>query len=312
MRMLLALVILSACGEDEIVSRDGRTPEVEVEVKSKPKPVDLTLSTLGAGLEMRHPIRDGNLTIIPIVATQPVPDLHYVTLADGLANHTVTVREKGRGNSFHVDHVSVHNKSIEPLFVMTGELIFDGLQDREIAEDRVLGPGERAAVSVRCVEQGREAGRLEFHASGLIAELRIRQPTIFQTQQEVWAAVEKLNAEHHLTPPTKTYRGVAELQNATDAAARRDGLARELAALPERAHLVGLVAVSGTRIFDLVRFATPELYGQFEQELLGSYVASDDGPPHEGRTLLPADVRTFAESGQRRSSDAAIGVVVRP
>ena len=72
MRMLLALVVLSACGEDEVVSRDARTPEVEV--KSKPKPVDLTLSTLGAGLEMRHPIRDGNLTIIPIVATQPVPD----------------------------------------------------------------------------------------------------------------------------------------------------------------------------------------------------------------------------------------------
>jgi hypothetical protein len=310
MRMLLALVVLSACGEDEIVSRDARTPDVEI--KAKPKPVDLTLYSLGAGMEMRHPIHDGNLTIIPIVSTQPVPTVHYVTLADGLANHTVTVREKGRGNSFQVDHVNIRNKGSSPLFIMTGELIFDGLQDREIAEDRVLAPGEREAVQVRCVEQGREAGHLEFHASGLLAELRVRQATIFQSQQEVWAEVEKLNAEHHLTPPTKTYRGVAELQNATDAATRRDAIARQLAALPDRAHVVGLVAVSGTKIVDLERFVTPELYGQYEQELLGSYIASDDGPPHEGRSLLPADVRTFVDNGKRRDSDAAVNIVVGP
>jgi hypothetical protein len=310
MRMLLALVVLTACGEDEIVSRDARTPDVEI--KPKPKPVDLTLSSLGAGLEMRHPIRDGNLTIIPIVTTRPVPMEHYVTLSDGLANHTVTVRERGRGSSFAVDQVNIRNKGSLPLFVMTGELIFDGLQDREIAESRVLAPGTRASVQVRCVEQGREAGHLEFHASGLLAELRVRKATIFQTQQEVWAEVEKLNAEHHLTPPTKTYRGVAELQNATDAATRRDAIARQLAALPDRAHLVGLVAVSGTQIVDLERFTTPELYGQYEQELLGSYIASDDGPPHEGRSLLPADVRTFVDNGKHRDCDAAVNIVVGP
>jgi hypothetical protein len=310
MRMLLALVVLSACGEDEMISRDARAPDVEI--KPKPKPVDLTLASLGTGLEMRHPIRDGNLTFIPIVSTEPAPMVHFVTLADGVANHTVTVREKGRGNAFEVDHVTVRNKGREPLFVMTGELIFDGLQDREIAEDRVLAPGERAMVEVRCVEQGREAGHLELHASGLLAELRIRQATIFQTQQEVWAEVEKLNAEHHLAPPTKTYRGIAELQNATAAATRRDGIAGQLAALPDRSHLVGLVAVSGTKLIDLVRFTTPELYGQYEHELLGSYIASDDGPPHEGRTLLPADVRTFVATGKRRATDAAIHIVAAP
>lgn len=47
MWMLLALVVLSACREDEIVSRDARTPDVEIE--SKPKRVDLTLASLGAG-----------------------------------------------------------------------------------------------------------------------------------------------------------------------------------------------------------------------------------------------------------------------
>src|SRR3954470_16621215 len=98
MKMLLVLVVVAACGDDEIVSRDARVQDVEI--KPKPKPVDLSLTPLAAGMEMRHPISDGNLTIIPIVATLPVPLVHYVTLADGLANPTVTVRERGRGNSF--------------------------------------------------------------------------------------------------------------------------------------------------------------------------------------------------------------------
>ena len=303
MRMLLALVVLSACGSDDLISRDaGSEP-----IKPKPKPVDLSL---GEGFEMRHPIRDGNLSIIPIVAVRTAAAIHYITLADGLANHTVTVREKGRGNSFEVDHVRIRNKSTEPLFVMTGELIFDGLQDREIAEDRVIQPSEKTLVAVRCVEQGREAGDLEFHASGLLAELRVRRATIFQTQQDLWSVVANLNQEHDLMPPTKTYRGVAELQRTTEPAARRDALARELANLPDRARLVGLIAVSGSKIFELDRFATPELYGQYEQELLGSYVASDDAAPHEGRTLLPADVRAFAE-GHPRISPVLTSIVVQ-
>jgi hypothetical protein len=318
MRIVLALLVLStACGSDDSprVDRSSSTNPTSAPIaaaKPKPKPIDLAL---GTGLEMRHPIADGTLSIVPIVMTAGsganVPTAHFLTLADGLARHEVTVREIGRNDSFAVDKVRIRNRSNEPLFVMTGEMIFDGLQDRVLAEDRVIEPGKSVKVSVRCVEQGREAGHLDFHASNLLAELAVRQAVIHQTQTEVWATVEVINQRHHLSPPTKTYRDVAMLQT-SELSARRDKLARALATLPDRSRLVGLAQVQSGHVVSIDRFATPELYGALEAELLGSYVASDDAAPHEGRTFLPDDIRALAAAPNSRMTDASFISVVRP
>jgi hypothetical protein len=299
----------AGCGEDGVSSRDARDAPVAAP-KPKPKPIDLSLAP---GFEMRHPIRDGDVTLIPIVTTALIPDVHYVTLADGLAAHTVTVREIARGDDFQVDHVRIRNKGTAPLFVMTGELIFDGLQDRAIAEDRVIAPGQRTEIEVRCVEQGRESGHMAFRAPGLLAEVSLRQQIVYATQSEVWEKVNAINDRHHLAPVSRTYRNAAELQQESAAAARRAELAHQLAALPERDHLVGLATVIGGRLVGLDRFATPELYGRLEGELLGAYLASDDLPPHEGRALLPEDVRAFVATRDGwRTTAASTIALVRP
>jgi hypothetical protein len=317
MRIALAFVLVStACGGDDTPRADP-SPSAKptssdhaaaIDAKPKPKPIDLSF---GPGYEMRRPITDGTLAIVPIVATGPVPPDHYLTLSDGLARHEVTVREIGRNDEFQVDQVRIRNRSHEPLFVMTGEMIFDGLQDRILAEDRVIAPGKSVRVSVRCVEQGREAGHLEFHASNVLVELAVRQAAIHQTQTEVWATVDLINQRHHVAPPTKTYREVALMQSG-ELAARRDRLARALAALPDRSRLVGLAQVQSGHVVTIERFATPELYGALEAELLGSYVASDDAQPHEGRTFLPDDVRALAHGSVSRETAASFVAVTRP
>ena len=97
MRMLLAIVVLdAACGDDDDSFRVMRANGQTSRPKPKPKPVDLT-DSLGAGVgdaapDPRrqpddHPDRRDHARS---------PTVHYVTLADGLANHTVTVRERGR------------------------------------------------------------------------------------------------------------------------------------------------------------------------------------------------------------------------
>ena len=256
MRLLLACLVLTmtGCGEDGAEPPSHRDVSPAPKPKPKPKPIDLSL---GAGFEMRHPIREGNAMIIPIVATAQPPDLHFVTLADGIAGHHVTVREIARGENFEVDHVRVHNKGAVPLFVMTGELIYDGLQDRAIAEDRLIPPGATVKVEVRCVEQGRERGHMAFRADGVLAELGLRQQMVFATQQDVWTKVEQINAAHHLTPPTKTYRNAADLQRESDAVTKRTELARQLSALPDRNRLVGLALVVNNAVVEVDRFATP-------------------------------------------------------
>lgn len=322
MKMVLACVVvisMAACGEDGAEPASNRVADANPAPRPKPKPIDLSL---GAGYEMRHPLREGNLMVIPIVATAPPPELHVVTLADGVAGRTVTVKEIGRGDRFEVDHVRIRNKGAVPLFVMTGELIYDGLQDRAIAEDRLIRPGETAKVEVRCVEQGREKGHTVFRAEGVLAELGLRQQMVFATQEDVWTKVEQINLAHHLTPPTRTYRDAAELQHDRDALAKRGELAHQLAALPDRDRLVGLVLAVDNAVVEVDRFATPELYGALESELLGSYLASDGLPPHEGKTLVPDDVRAFLDpqrvqdtwSGKasRRVTDASLVVLASP
>jgi len=313
MRAALAIcLVVVACGDGGSSSSDVSAPEVPragAPPRAKPKPVDLSLAP---GLEMRHPIRDGNLAIVPIVATGAMSNVHYLTLADGLARHEVTVREIGRGDAFMVDQVRIRNRSRQPLFVMTGELIEDGMQDRVLAEDRIIEPGKTVRVAVRCVEQGREDGHLQFHAHGTLVELAVRQAVIHETQMEVWSKVEDLNKAHGLHPSTKTYREIAELQQRPENTARRDRLVRALAALPDRGALVGLAEVIDGRVVSVERFASAELYGALESELLGAYIASDDGPPHEGRTFLPEDVRAFAALPSSRITAASFTAVARP
>jgi hypothetical protein len=64
-----------------------------------------------------------------------------------------------------VNHLMVLNKSEKPLYLMPGEIIVGGKQDRCIAAETIVQPGDKAEqVEVYCVEQGRwhHRGLAEF------------------------------------------------------------------------------------------------------------------------------------------------------
>ena len=314
MRACFVVLVFSAIGCTSSTGDDppGRAapPTPPPPVVAKPAvPIDLSL---GDGFQMLHPIRDGRLAVIPIVQTGGVTDdTSYLTLADGVARDLVTVRELGRGDSFVVDTVRIKNKSHQPLFVMSGEMIVEGLQDRVIAEDRVIPPGKSVRVSVRCVEMGREDGSLAFSSARALVEFAVREAVTFKTQTEVWAQVAEINTHLGLAPPSKTYRLAMHLQTAPVASERRDRLTAAIAGLQAHARIVGLAQVVDGEVVAIDRFATPELFAGLESELLGSYIASDDGAPHEGRTFLPRDVRALAASPDARRTAASFSVLLR-
>jgi hypothetical protein len=302
---LLLFVTLVACrGESTPTPPPPSTPAPPVaKLLPPPAPIDLHL---GDGYQMLHPLHDGRLTVIPIVAnTVPASPTKYITLEAGMARHLVGVRELGE---WQVDTVRIKNKSREPVLAMSGELIVDALQDRVIARDTIIPPHSSANVNVRCVEQNRERGERTFHPGNALAELDLRQVVVQQSQPQVWAQVDQINARLGLSPPTKTYRQAAQAQPAD----RASSLVQQLAALPERDRMVGLAVAIDGQIMAIDRFASPELYQQLEGELLGSYVASDGGPPHEGKhTLAPADVRSLLQSPNATTTDASF-VVLAP
>ena len=61
----------------------------------------------------------------------------------------------------------VLNTSNKPLYLMPGEVIYGGQQDRTIAKETIIPPGKKAVyLDVFCVEQGRWANRDNGETSG--------------------------------------------------------------------------------------------------------------------------------------------------
>ncbi len=71
-----------------------------------------------------------------------------------------------------VNRLVIINRSDKPLYLMPGEVIYGGKQDRAIAEETiVLADGKPVSVDVYCVEQGRWEGRSSVAANAGIAFL---------------------------------------------------------------------------------------------------------------------------------------------
>src|SRR3984957_7258527 len=139
-----------------------------------------------AGYKVLDPIRHGNLTVFPVLASKSYPTGEFLTLDEGLRSGEVVVPEYGslrglirrqpmppdvngnaRGNA-QVNRLVLVNNSKRPLLLLAGEIVTGGKQDRVIGKDRIV-PAESDPVdlSVFCVEPGRWTATSEhFGASG--------------------------------------------------------------------------------------------------------------------------------------------------
>jgi hypothetical protein len=169
----------------------------------------------GCGLSRMHkspfhftdPIQHENLTIQFLLGPSVPPD--YLTLAEGCQLNIVEILETGT-----VGRLSVHNRSPKkPLFIQLGELLKGGLQDRTIATDLVLDPGEQYnGLSVYCVEQARwSKRRQEDHkkfvpTQDFVATKPLRSSLERREDQSaVWAAV--ASAKHKMARQMPGYLG---------------------------------------------------------------------------------------------------------
>jgi hypothetical protein len=139
------------------------------------------------------PIRHENLEIQFLVGPSVPPD--YLTLGEGCSQQVVAVFETGR-----VGRLAVWNKSTDrPLFIQLGELLKGGLQDRTVATDLVLDPGEKYdGLPTYCVERARWSKReAEDHTKFVSTQEFVSTKPLRKSvehredQTAVWAAVNK-------------------------------------------------------------------------------------------------------------------------
>src|SRR5882762_5638015 len=126
-----------------------------------------------SGYKVLEPIRHGNLTVFPVVASKSYPTGEFLTLDEGLRSGEVVVTEYGnvRGlirrhrpeiapaiqrEGAEVNRLVLVNNSRRPLLLLAGEIVAGGKQDRVIGKDRIV-PAESDPVDlgVFCVEPGR-------------------------------------------------------------------------------------------------------------------------------------------------------------
>ena len=153
--------------------------------------------------QFTDPIQHENLLIQFLLGPSVPPD--YLTLVEGCRLNIVEILETGT-----VGRLSVHNRSPKrPLFIQLGELLKGGLQDRTIATDLVLDPGEQYdELPVYCVEQARWSKRREEDHKKFVStqDFVTTKPLRSslerrEDQQSVWAAVASAKTRMACTLP---------------------------------------------------------------------------------------------------------------
>lgn len=302
---LLAMAVLQACQNSE------------------PAATSLSLATeADPGLEHEH------LRLYPILAeadflSQRPEMADWLNLPEALENPRFRLTERkpfGRfADADAVNSLTVQNKTEATVFLMAGEVVQGGNQDRIIAEDAVIAARSIVHIPVFCVEHGRwsphgggggpeasESSSTSYAFTGYyqVASSEVRRATqSSKNQQEVWDKVAQITSSQGVQTTTGTY---AALEQADEFRARRDAYVRFFTGkFDERPDVVGLIAVTGGKVIGADVFAHPGLFQKQYPALLHSY-ATDAVTSGTAPGLTEAQVQEYARKLLPRA-EAALG-----
>lgn len=252
-----------------------------------------------------EPITFHNISIVPVTTKKMGNHQRYTLLEQGLAKKTLRVRElAGNSNEARVEHVEVRNTGQDPVYLLGGEMILGGKQDRIIAADTVIPPrGKWVKVGVFCVEQGRWRGQnMKFKGGGAMADASIRKAAMKGSQSAVWSEVAKKNVLHGTQSKTQTYRRT--IQNAEVRKKIRPYVRELEARLPRDERLAGLVFGVNGKIHVADIFGNPVLFTDLSDKLLSAYVLEALGHQVDKRAKPVSSKAAEAFIGKGRKSKA--------
>ena len=232
--------------------------------QAKTQKVQAGKTTLTVG----KPLTQGNLTVFPVYGqAQRKVGSQYLSLGEALKKQLIVVKEMPDAE---VNRVSVTSKAGKPLYLMAGDIILGGQQDREIARDTIVPKAAKNyVVEVFCVEHGRWTGSQHF-SGGEIASSSLRRETQQTKQQErVWNKVAQEVQTLKAQTSSGTYRAVASNQ------AAQNNVSAYVKALGARLktdrRALGLVVAINGQVTAADVFADPHLFQQQLSKLLKSY-----------------------------------------
>ncbi len=273
-----ALLLVFSCTENTADSATGR----------KNEPAQM------AGLELRLTENPEwnfkNLRLYPICAKAENLEANAALavlqpLGTGMQTPGFRITERkqfGRSIDNWYNGLTVQNKSPETIFLMAGDVVTGGNQDRVIAHDDVIPPGTVKNIEVFCVEAGRssyynpdapaaEKQLAAFRGYYHVASPQVRQAVYDGNQSAVWSAVAQVTSANEAESGTKAY---AALENENARKNERDAYLRFFEGkFSELPNAVGLVAVCNGKVVGVDIFGRPELFRSQYPALLHGYAA---------------------------------------
>jgi len=286
-RLLAILTCVAGVAHAEAPARRApapANPAPKPQTPTKAPPKDPLANTT-----MLPAIQVESLTLTPIVATVP-PDpkgkIDVLVLDEAMAAKKVRIREIADES---VNDLTFINKSEQPVFILAGEVIIGGKQDRIIGANTIIPANTTQSVPVFCVEHGRwDNSSKEFTTAKALAHGRLRGKASYEAQGAVWQEVAAKNQKRKTTNDTDTYRKVAQQQSDGSNAGYTKKIGEALAKIPpaDRARMVGYVIALNGKVATVDMFQSPRLFRKLETKLLKSYVteaidivASKDAKP---------------------------------
>lgn len=237
------------------------------------------------------------MRIYPIVASDEHIAEHkdlaeYKNLKEAMDIKGFRITEKKPFGRFDdegaVNNLTVQNKSTETVYLMAGDVVKGGNQDRVLAQDMVLPPRTLANIEVFCVEKGRWQYRDDVEENETEEDKKNRKMYAFtgyynvvsndirktvkheKNQEMVWAAVGDLTMTNEALSSTGTYTALEDSEDYT--AERNRYLTYFEDKMEETENVIGMMVVSGDEILGTDIFNHPELFKKQYKVLLHSYV----------------------------------------
>ncbi|MCB9275852.1 MAG: hypothetical protein H6564_17530 [Lewinellaceae bacterium] len=265
--------------------------------QQQPAPADAA-DTAGIALftQVKPELSYKNLRLYPITADAGFIKgneraAQYISLSEAIKNSRFRITEHKPYGRFEdaaaVNTLTVQNKSTDTVFLMAGDIVQGGNQDRVIAQDMVFPPRTITDIPVFCVEPGRWAPNHQEDGDGNLPEknkriyaftgyYNVAASGIRQTvkhskdQQEVWDKVGQVTSAHHAQAATGAY---AALEQSDSFTASRDAYLHFFEdKFADAENVVGVVAVSGHDVIGADIFAHPGLFKKLYPSLLHSYI----------------------------------------
>ncbi|HKM86852.1 MAG TPA: DUF6569 family protein [Terriglobales bacterium] len=296
-----------------------------------------------SGYSLLSPIRSGNLTVYPVVASKSYDAAEFLTLDEGLRSGDVIVTEAGQARGLirhrpgepsivhpvggaEVNRLVLVNNSKRPLLLLAGEIVTGGKQDRVIGKDRIV-PAESDPVdlSVFCVEPGRWVaanGKNNFSSGGsslnTLASLGVRGSAMAaQNQQQVWDNVGKSKQAMAMNLPapaaaevnsTTSYARVMdnkEVQQKVDSVAEpvQRNYESVIRQLRDKNAVGVVVAVNGEIVWADI-FASTQLLQKYWPKLVRSYATEAVVTRAKGGEASLKDAQKFLDELQGRHETA--------